>query len=114
VVWAGGLEWVWLPRARDVAEFLAEEARLNKLPRGATDRLVQLAKATSEIEELFFEDGDGEAACLGYYVVRLGSYKVYVVVAHYPRSYPGEPVIEIVDVEEWAAVARAEQLARLG
>jgi hypothetical protein len=107
------VEWVWLPRARDVAEFLAEEARLDRLPRYATDRLMQLAKATSEVEELFFEDGDGEATCLGYYVVRLGhTYKVYVVVAYHTGN-PGV-AIEAIDVEEWAAVARAKQLARLG
>jgi hypothetical protein len=106
------LEWVWLPRAGDVAEFLAEEARLNKLPRNATERIMHLARAASEVEGLFFEDGDGEAECLGYYVVRLGNgYKVYVVVAYHTGN-PGV-VIEAIDVEEWAAVARAEQLARV-
>jgi hypothetical protein len=104
------VEWVWLPRARDVAEFLAEEARLNKLPRYATDRLMQLARAASEVEDLFFGDGDGEAECLGYYVVRLGSgYKVLVVVAYHSSNL----VVEVIDVEEWAAVARAKQLARV-
>ncbi len=104
--------WVWLPRARDVAGFLEEEARIHRLPRGATERLLGLARAAIEVEDLFFGDGDGEVKNLGYYVVRLGSnYKVYVVVAHYPRSYPGEPVIEAIDVEEWAAVSRARKLA---
>ena len=104
------MEWAWLPRAGDVAEFLAEEARIHRLPRGATDRLGQLARATFEVEELFFGDGDGGVACLGYYVVRLGNdYKVYVVVA-YHSSKTGV-VIEAVDVEEWAAVSRARKLA---
>ena len=102
------MEWAWLPRARDVAEFLAEEARIHRLPRGATDRLGQLARAAFEVEELFFGDGDGGVACLGYYVVRLGSdYKVYVVVAHHST----QPIIEAVDVEEWATVSRARKLA---
>ena len=105
------MEWLWLPRARDVAEFLSEEARLKRLPLGATDRLVQLARAASEVEELFFGDGDGEAACLGYYVVRIGgSYKVYVVVA-YHLSNPGV-AIEAIDVEEWATVSKAMKLAK--
>jgi len=105
----GSVEWVWLPRARDVGEFLAEEARIHRLPRNAADRLVKLARAAVEVEDLFF--GDGEVACLGYYVVRLGgSYKVYVVVAYYSS---GGPLIEAVDVEEWATVSRARQLARL-
>ena len=102
--------WVWLPRARDVAEFLEEEARLNRLPRNATDRLMQLARAASEVEGLFFGDGDGEAACLGYYVVRIGSsYKVYVVVAY----HSSKPIIEVVDVEEWATISRGPRLAKL-
>jgi hypothetical protein len=109
----GSVEWAWLPRARDVAEFLSEEARIHRLPRYATDRLMQLARAASEVEELFFEDGDGEAACLGYYVVRLGhTYKVFVVVAYHTEN-PGV-AIEAIDIEEWATVARARQLARLG
>ena len=104
---------MWLPRAVDVSEFLAEEARLRRLPRNASERLMQLAKAAGEVEELFFGDGDGEVECLGFYVVRLGSgYRVYVVVAHYPRRYPGEPTIEVINIEEWAAVSRARQLAR--
>jgi hypothetical protein len=104
------VEWVWLPRAGDVAEFLAEEARLNKLPRGELERLKQLAKAASEVEGLFFGDGDCEVANLGYYVVRLGSnYKVYVVVAYHSSNL----IIEAVDVEEWAAVSRARKLASL-
>jgi hypothetical protein len=103
------VEWVWLPRAVDVAEFLAEEARLRRLPRGVADRLVQLARAAVEVEDLFFEDA--EAVNLGYYVVRLGStYKVYVVVAYHTGN-PGV-VIEAIDIEEWAAVSRARQLAR--
>jgi len=106
------VEWAWLPRARDVAEFLAEEARIHRLPRGATDRLMQLARAASEVEDLFFGDGDCEVKNLGYYVVRLGnSYKVFVVVAYHTGN-PGV-VIEVVDVEEWAAVSRARQLASL-
>jgi len=112
ILWCGlgGLEWVWLPRARDVAEFLAEEVRLRRLPRNASERLISLARATGEVEELFFGDGDGEVANLGYYVVRLGhTYKVFVVVAY----HSSKTIIEAVDVEEWATVSRAKQLARL-
>jgi hypothetical protein len=107
VVWAGGLEWVWLPSARDVAEFLEEEARLRRLPRGELERLTQLAKAAGEFEGMFFEDG--EARCLGYYVLWLGpNYRVYVVVAH----HSSQPIIEAIDIEEWVTVSRARKLAR--
>lgn len=99
---------MWLPTAREVAEFLAEEARLRRLPRGELERLLLLARATSEFEDMFFEGGEEDN--LGYYVMWRGSmYKVYVVVAH----YSSEPVIEAIDIEEWVTVSRARKLARL-
>jgi len=103
----GWAVWVWLPTAKAVAEFLAEEARFSRLPRGELDRLLGLARAAVEVEDLFF--GDGEATCLGYYVLRWGgSFRVYVVVGYY-RS---QPFIEAIDVEEWVSVAKAKRLAR--
>jgi hypothetical protein len=98
--------WVWFPSARGVAEFLAEEARLRRLPLESLERLKQLAEAASEFEGLFFEDG---VECLGYYVLWWGrTYKVYVVVAY----HSSEPVIEVLDVEEWVGVSRAKRLAK--
>jgi hypothetical protein len=92
-----------------VAGFLVEESRLGRLPRGELDRLLGLAGAASEVEGLFFGDGDGEVACLGFYVVRVGHvYRVFVVVAYYSSS---GPYIEAVDVEEWVGVERAKRLA---
>jgi hypothetical protein len=103
------VEWVWLPRARDVAEFLVEESRFSRLPRGELDRLLGLARAAAEVEDLFFGDGDGEVECLGYYVLRWGgSYRVYVVVAY----HHSQPFIEAIDIEEWVSVSRAERLAK--
>jgi len=108
VWWAGAVLWVWLPSAGDVGEFLAGEARLGRLPFGELDRLLGLARAASEVEGLFF--GDGDAVCLGYYVVWFGgSYRVFVVVAYYSSN---GPFIEVVDVEEWVGVERAKRLAR--
>jgi len=98
--------WVWLPTARSVAEFLAEEARLRRLPLESLERLRLLVEAAREFEGLFFEDGVEE--CLGYYVMWWGhTYKVYVVVAY----HSSEPFIEAIDIEEWVSVKRAERLA---
>jgi hypothetical protein len=92
-----------------VGGFLAGEAGLGRLPLGELDRLLGLARAASEVEGLFFGDGDG-VECLGYYVVWFGgSYRVFVVVAY---DSPGGPFIEVVDVEEWVTVERAKRLAR--
>lgn len=104
----GFVWWVWLARAGDVVEFLVEESRLRRLSGGVLERVLGLARAVSDFEGLFFEDG---VECLGYYVVWWGgSYRVYVVVAY----LSGEPVIEVVDVEEWVAVSRAKRLAARG
>jgi hypothetical protein len=101
--------WVWLPRAGDVAGFLAGEARLGGLRGGELDRLLGLAGAAGEFESMFFGDGDG-VVCLGYYVVWWGgSYRVYVVVAYHS---PSRPFIEVIDVEEWVTVSRAKRLAK--
>jgi hypothetical protein len=98
--------WVWLPTARSVAEFLAEEARLRRLNSATLERLRLLARAAGEFESLFFEDG---VECLGYYVVWWGyTYKVYVVVAY----HSSEPILEVLDVEEWVGVSRAKRLAK--
>jgi hypothetical protein len=98
--------WVWFPSAGAVAGFLVEEARLGRLRGGELERLLRLAGAAGEFEGLFF--GDGDAVCLGYYVVWWGgSYRVFVVVA-YPSS--NGPFIEVIDVEEWVGVARAVRL----
>jgi hypothetical protein len=100
--------WVWLPSARDVGEFLAGEARLRRVPLGSLDRLLLLARAASEFENVFF--GDGDAVCLGYYVVWWGgSYRVFVVVAY---DSSGGLFIEAVNVEEWVGVARAKRLVK--
>jgi hypothetical protein len=105
----GWAVWVWFPSVRDVAGFLAEEVRLRRIPSGSLERLRLLVEAASEVEGLFFGDGDGEVACLGFYVVRVGHvYKVFVVVAYYS---PSGPYIEAVDVEEWVSVERAKRLA---
>jgi hypothetical protein len=102
----GWAVWVWLPTARSVAEFLAEEARLRRLNSAALERLVELARAAGEFEGLFFEDG---VECLGYYVLWWGhTYRVYVVVAYHSR----EPIIEAIDIEEWVGVSRAKRLAK--
>jgi len=79
----GWAVWVWLPTAKAVAEFLAEEARFSRLPRGELDRLLGLARAAIEVRGPGSSgDGDGEAVCLGYYVRTVGcSFRVYVVVA---------------------------------
>jgi hypothetical protein len=106
----GSVFWVWLPSARDVAGFLVEESRLGRLPRGELERLRGLAVAAGEFESVFFGDGDGDAVCLGYYVLRWGGgFRVYVVVAY---DSPGGPFIEAIDVEEWVVVSRARGLAR--
>jgi hypothetical protein len=102
----GWAVWVWFPSARGVAEFLAEEARLGRVDSAALERLMLLAGAAGEFEGLFFEDG---VECLGYYVLWWGrTYRVYVVVAY----HSSEPVIEVLDVEEWVGVSRAKRLAR--
>jgi hypothetical protein len=102
----GWAVWVWLPSARSVAEFLAEEARLRRLPSGSLERLRQLAEAAGEFEGLFFEDG---VECLGYYVLWWGhTYKVYVVVAY----HSSKPFIDVLDIEEWVGVSRAKRLAK--
>jgi hypothetical protein len=89
-----------------VAEFLAEEARLHRLPLEASERLIRLAKAAMEFEDMFFEGGEEDN--LGYYVVWRGyMYKVYVVVAY----HHSQPFIEAIDVEEWVMVSRAKRLA---
>jgi len=112
VLWAVAVLWVWLPRAGDVAEFLAGEARLGRLQGGELDRLLGLAGAAVEVEGLFFGDGDGDSVCLGFYVVRVGRvYRVFVVVGYHSSS---GLFIEAIDVEEWVSVARAKRLARLG
>jgi hypothetical protein len=98
--------WVWLPTAKSVAEFLAEEARLRRLPLESLERLKLLAEAASEFESFFFEDG---VECLGYYVLWWGrTYKVYAVVAY----HSSEPIIEVLDIEEWVGVSRAKRLAK--
>jgi hypothetical protein len=90
-----------------VAEFLAEESRLRRLPRGELDRLLGLVRAVSGFEDVFFGDG---VDCLGYYVVWWGGcYRVFVVVAY---DSPGGLFIEAVNVEEWVGVARAERLVK--
>jgi hypothetical protein len=100
--------WVWLPTAKNVAEFLAEEARLHRLPLEASERLIRLAKAAIEFEDMFFEGGEEDN--LGYYVMWRGhTYKVYVVVG-YNHEY--EPIIEAIDIEEWVSVAKAKRLAK--
>jgi hypothetical protein len=99
--------WVWLPTAKNVAEFLAEEARLHRLPLEASERLILLAKAAMEFEDMFFEGGEEDN--LGYYVMWRGhTYKVYVVVAY----HSSQPTIEAIDIEEWVSVAKAKRLAK--
>jgi hypothetical protein len=106
LLWAAAVGWVWLPTARDVAEFLAEEARLRRIPSGSLERLILLAKAAGEFESIFFDGGEEDN--LGYYVIWWGyMYKVYVVVAY----HSSEPFIEAIDIEEWVSVKRAERLA---
>jgi hypothetical protein len=101
--------WVWLPSARGVVEFLAEEARLGRVDSATLERLRRLAGAAGEFESMFFEDGDG-VECLGYYVVWWGGcYRVFVVVAYYSSN---GLFIEAIDVEEWVSVKRAGGLAR--
>jgi hypothetical protein len=98
--------WVWLPTARGVAEFLAEEARLRRVDSATLERLRLLAEAAGEFEGLFFEDG---VECLGYYVIWWGrTYRVYVVVAY----HSSQPFIEAIDIEEWVGVSRAKRLAK--
>jgi hypothetical protein len=100
---------VWLPSARGVAEFLAEEARLHRLPSGSLERLRLLAEAAREFENMFFEDGSVD--CLGFYVTLWGGvYRVYAVAAYHPRD-SREPVIEVLDVGEWVGVERLKRLA---
>jgi hypothetical protein len=106
LLWAVAV-WVWLPTAKAVAEFLVEESRLLRVNSATLERLLLLAKAAGEFENVFF--GDGEEECLGYYVVWWGGlYRVYVVVGYHAR----EPIIEAIDIEEWVSVARAKRLAR--
>jgi hypothetical protein len=102
--------WVWLPSARDVVEFLVGESRFGRLRGVELERVLQLARAAGEFENLFFGDGDGDAVCLGYYVLRWGGgFRVYVVVAYYSSN---GPFIEAIDIEEWVVVSRARGLAR--
>jgi hypothetical protein len=90
-----------------VAEFLVGESRLGRLRGVELERLLGLARAASEFESVFF--GDGDAVCLGYYVLWWGhTYRVYVVVAYYSSN---GPFIEAIDVEEWVVVSRARGLA---
>jgi hypothetical protein len=98
---------VWLPTAKDVAEFLAEEVKLRRIPLESLERLILLAKAASEFESFFFDGGEEDN--LGYYVVWRGyMYKVYVVVAY----HSSQPTIEAIDIEEWVSVAKAKRLAK--
>ena len=109
MVMCGLAVWVWLPTAKSVVEFLAEEVRLRRVNSAVLERLLGLARAASEFETVFFGDGDGDIVCLGYYVLWWGGvYKVFVVVAY----YSSEPFIEVMDVEEWVSVERVERLAR--
>jgi hypothetical protein len=102
--------WVWLPSARSVAEFLVEESRLGRVDSVTLERLLGLARAAGGFENVFFGGGDGDAVCLGYYVLRWGGgFRVFVVVAYYSSN---GLFIEAIDVEEWVVVSRARGLAR--